>query len=113
MPVTSSPPGCDKILSLLGGEGVTGFAPHLEGVHHQSGQDDAGRKSGSPKVLTETQREKTTKQLASLNEIKKKAAVFTQGLEQDAELREWISDKASTITIRLIAITVRGSEARL
>ena len=89
------------------GEEVTGLAPHLEGSRR------GGRWRSSPKVLTETQREKITKQLASLNEIKKKAPVFTQEVEQDAELREWISDKASTITIRIIVITVRGSEARL
>ena len=75
-----------------------------------------GRRGGwrrSPKVLTETQREKITKQLASLNEIQKKVAVFTQELEKDAEFIEWIGDKASTITIRIIVITMRGSEPGL
>ena len=94
-------------MSLPGGEEVTVLAPHLEWPRRRR------RWRSSPKVLTETQREKITKQLASLNETKKKVAVFTQELEQDAELREWISDKASTITIRIIVITVRGSEARL
>ena len=46
-------------------------------------------------------------------ERRKKADELTQELEQDAELREWISGKASTITTRIIVITVRGSEPRL
>ena len=78
----------------------------------EPGQQGEGQ-TNSPKVLTVTQREKMTKLHASLNETKKKADEFTQELEQDAELSQWIAGKASTITIRIIVITVRGSEPRL
>ena len=74
-------------------------------------QGDHG--ANPPKALTDAQREKVTKLLTSLDEMKKKADGFTRELEEDENLSEWIPAKESTITIRIIVIIVRGSEPRL